>query len=151
MDHIEKILDFAIRQEEAEANFYQGMAKRAESADLRRMLLEHAEQERDHKNKLEAILASHRIPGGNRRFANPDLRIADYAVADSIGTGELNYQDALILAAKREQAAERLYRDLAQQAADAETAALFTFLAEQESKHRHQIEVDYDDDILKEG
>ncbi|MBF0610048.1 MAG: ferritin family protein [Magnetococcales bacterium] len=150
MDRFIEVIEFAIQQEESEAEFYEMLATRAESQAVRNVLLDHAKQEWEHKARLQEILASHRLPGGGRRFRDPDLQIADYTVAAPVAEGELGYQDALILAAKREKAAERLYRDMASQTDDPQTANLFLFLAEQEAKHRHQIERDYDD-MQKEG
>ncbi|MGN7613595.1 ferritin family protein [Magnetococcales bacterium HHB-1] len=151
MDTFEAIINFAIRHEENENQFYRNLAEKAESKDLKKHLLEHAAQELEHKKHLEKILKQHRLPNGQYRYPDPDLKIANYTLAVDPPTETIGYQDALILAAKQEQEAERLYRDLAKTAQDKELKETFIFLAEQEAKHRHQLETEYDDEILTEG
>jgi rubrerythrin len=79
-----------------------------------------------------------------------DLKIAEYLV-DVKPTANMSYQDALILAMKKEKAAFRMYTKLAQQAEDPEVKALFFNLAQEESKHKLAFEIEYDDYILKDN
>lgn len=152
MNDFETIIRFAISNEVADATFYTRMAEKAESKDLRNLLLEHAQQENDHQARLEEILVNHRLPTPpDRRIPEADLHIADYAVPQGDADPSLSYQDALLQAAKREQAAQKLYTDLANQHPDPAIQAIFRFMAEQKARHRNQLEREYDDQILKEN
>ena len=64
---------------------------------------------------------------------------------------DISYQDALILAAKKEKAAFRLYTKLSDLAQDTELKQLFAALAQEEAKHKLRFEVEYDDFILEEN
>jgi rubrerythrin len=77
-----------------------------------------------------------------------DLRISDYVVASAPGP-DISYQDALILAMKKEKAAFRLYNDLAGLADDEGLRDLFLALAQEEAKHKLRFEVEYDERFLK--
>ncbi|HIJ83001.1 MAG: rubrerythrin [Magnetococcales bacterium] len=144
MNTFEDAIRFAINHEEEEAKFYEGMAKRSTSEDQKKAMLAHADEEYDHKRRLEAILANKRLPVSSRITADPDMKVAEMLVVKDRG-GNIGYEDALILAAKREKQASRFYRALADTAPNPELAEIFSFLAEQEAKHGKQIEQKYDD------
>ncbi|MBF0295196.1 MAG: ferritin family protein [Magnetococcales bacterium] len=146
MHSFEEIIQFAIHHEEEEAAFYREMAERSKTPDQREIMLAHAREEEDHKRRLEAIMSMGRLPsGGRRRFPDPDLKIADYLVAEDRPEGLIGYEESLLLAAKREKRAQRLYRDLANQVTEVELRTALLFLAEQEGKHANALEQEYDD------
>lgn len=147
----EDIILYAIEQEEVEHSFYLHLSSLTSTADLKQMLLYHAQQEKEHVAKLQQVLSRHRLPNASRTQANPDLRIADYVVPSPSDPTTLSYQDALILAIKMEQANENLYRDLAGMSTSDDNRTLFTFLMEQERKHRDMLEREYDDNILQQN
>ena len=68
----------------------------------------------------------------------------DYLV-DVTPSSDMGFQDALILAMKKEKAAFRLYSDLAAVAADERIRDLFRALAQEEAKHKLRFELEYDD------
>ncbi|MBF0147094.1 MAG: ferritin family protein [Magnetococcales bacterium] len=140
----EDAIRFAIRHEEEEARFYEGMAGRSRSEDQKQAMLAHAAEEYDHKRRLESILANGRLPVSTRIVADADMKIAEMLTVEDRG-GHIGYEDALILAAKREKQASRFYRLLADTTSAPELAEIFSFLAEQEAKHGKQIEQKYDD------
>ncbi|MBF0460954.1 MAG: ferritin family protein [Magnetococcales bacterium] len=148
MHSFEEVMRHAIQHEDAEAAFYQEMAARSKSAEQRDIMLEHARQEGDHKRRLQEILANDRLPSpGVRRFPDPDLKLSDYLVVDERPVVSLDYQEALLLAAKREKKAQKLYQDLAALAETPEVRAALVFLAEQEGKHAQALEQAYDDTL----
>jgi rubrerythrin len=63
----------------------------------------------------------------------------------------MNYQDALVLAMKKEKAAFRLYLDLANEVQSEDQKDLFLALAQEEAKHKLRFEIEYDEVVLKEG
>ncbi|MBF0142415.1 MAG: ferritin family protein [Magnetococcales bacterium] len=150
MNSFEEVIQHAMDHEEKEAQFYRELAGRAESADVREAMMAHAREEEEHRRHLEKIMANHRLPSGKRRYPDPDLKISDYAVVSTSASGPLSYEEALLMAAKKEKMAERLYRDLARKATDPELRKVFEFLADQESSHGKRLEQQYDD-TLKEG
>ncbi|MHC4750898.1 MAG: ferritin-like domain-containing protein [Planctomycetota bacterium] len=106
-----------------------------------------AKEELGHKAKLEAIKQGKEIQAA----ANvTDLRIADYTV-DVEPAPDMSYQDALILAMKKEKAAFRLYLALADQVEKADQKSLFLSLAQEEAKHKLRFEIEYDDVVLSQN
>ena len=144
----DELLDFAIQGEQEAHDFYMDLAERVERPAMKKLLTQFAREELGHKAKLEGIKK------GARSFAPAkkvvDLKIGDYLV-DVDPTATLTYQNALILAMKRERAAFRLYTDLAAHAEDAEVKQIFEGLAQEEAKHKLRFEVEYDDMILTEN
>ncbi len=63
----------------------------------------------------------------------------------------MDYQNALILAMKKEKAAYRLYLNLAAVAEAEELTNIFLYIAQEEAKHKLRFEIEYDDVVLKEN
>ncbi|MBF0127383.1 MAG: ferritin family protein [Magnetococcales bacterium] len=145
MHSFTEVIRFAIRHEEAEAQFYREMAERSRTPDQKEIMLDHARQEEDHKRRLLIILENDVLPMGERRFPDPDLKLSEYLMIGEHPTGQIGYEEALLLAAKREKKAHKLYQTLATQAQDPVLKAALTFLAEQEAKHANALEQEYDD------
>jgi len=144
----DELLDFAIQGEQEAHDFYMDLAERVERPAMKKLLTQFAREEAGHKKKLEGIKK------GNRSFPYADdvvdLKIADYLV-DIEATGDLTYQEALILAMKREKAAFRLYMDLAALTADKDLKIVFQSLAQEEAKHKLRFELEYDERVLGEN
>ena len=146
--NINEILDFAIGEEQAAVDFYLQLAAQSKNQQTKKVFEEYAEEEMRHKANLLSIKES-----GNFRLPDEkvrDLKIAEYLV-DVRPSANMSYQDALILAMKKEKAAFRMYTALAMQAEDPSVKALFENLAIEESKHKLSFEIEYDDFILKEN
>ena len=79
-----------------------------------------------------------------------DLKIGDYLV-DVEPTADMDYQQVLIVAMKKEKAAFRLYSDMAAATNDESLKELLLFLAQEEAKHKLHFEIEYDDVVLKEN
>jgi rubrerythrin len=76
-----------------------------------------------------------------------DLKMSDYLVDVEIND-DLDYQEALIVGMKREQAAFNLYSDMAANVTDEAIRDLFQGLAKEESKHKLYFESEYDERVL---
>jgi rubrerythrin len=143
----EDLLDFAIEREQEAHDFYVDLAGRAEQPDVKELLTQFAREELEHKKKLEEIKS------GSRSFPAAkdvtDLKISDYVVEVEPGS-KLNYEDALILAMKREAAAFSLYADLSKLAGDEELKRIFLALAQEEAKHKRRFELEYREASLDE-
>ncbi len=145
MKTFEEIIRFAMQHEDDEAAFYESLAERSKSQDQKNALMAHAEEEREHKRHLERILERGSLPGGTFTTPDADMKLAETLVSRAADSGNIDFEDALIMATKREKSAEKLYRSLAEQAGDAELQKTLFFLADQEAKHANQLEREYDD------
>ncbi len=143
-----EVLDFAMECEQESVDFYSELAANATQAHMREVFEGFAREEKGHKARLQAIKDGKIVAPPAKKIA--DLKVGDYLVADE-PTPNMNYQDALILAMKKEKAAFRLYSDLAAIADDGETSAIFATLAQEEAKHKLRFEVEYDEAILTEN
>ena len=146
LDTVDKILDFAIRQEEKAAQFYTELAGKMPHKHMKEALLSFAEEEKGHKAKLMQIKSGKQIQAAEKMIL--DLKIGDYLV-DAEPSSDIDYQQALILAMKAEKAAFRLYNDLASATDDPTLKAALLGLAQEEAKHKLRFEIEYDEEILK--
>ena len=145
--NFEEVIKFAIAREEDAVEAYGSMSEKAKSPGLKELMLELQEEERNHKKLLLEM-----TPG---KIANLkpekvlDLKISDYLVEEPAGP-EMNFQDLLIFAAKKEQSAVLLYSKLKDSTDDADLQKLFEFMAEQEKAHKFKLEVQYEEHVLEE-
>lgn len=142
----EHILDFAIAREEEAAEGYRQLAQQSEHAELRRLFEEFAQEEVVHREKLMLVKTQKLLlPSQDHLF---DLRVKDYT-AEGIPGHEGDYQQALLFAIRKEKAARKLYRDLAECTDNEQLHTLFLALSEEEGKHQQQFERYYDTYFLK--
>ena len=147
LDSFEDVLDFAIEREMEAVQFYTDLAQQMKNPSMRDVFETFAKEEQGHKTKLEAIKLNKEVQSAKNVV---DLHIADYVVEVEPGP-EMDYQDALVLAMKKEKAAFRLYLELANQVANEEHKSLFLSLAQEEAKHKLRFEIEYDEVVLKEN
>ena len=148
LSSVDKILDFAIGQEEAAAEFYTEMARKMSEKRLQAVFLEFAREEMGHKAKLLQVKQGKQLLPSEQRVL--DLRIGDQ-LADVPPTGDVEYQQALIIAMKAEKAAFRLYSDLASATDDPTLKQTLLALAQEEAKHKLRFELEYDDKFYQEN
>ena len=148
LDTVDKILDFAIANEERTAEFYTFLANRMTNEHMKEAFLSFAEEEKGHKAKLLAVKEGGQMLSAEQRVL--DLKIGDYLVEFGLSV-DLDYQEALILAMKAEKSAFKLYSDLASATDDPPLKATLLGLAQEEAKHKLRFEVEYDDEFLKEN
>jgi rubrerythrin len=145
MNSVDEILDYAIDQEQQAADFYANLAGRAEKAGMKEILLEFAAEEQRHKERLLAVKnGDHELTPEQEVL---DLKISDYLV-EVDATDDISYQDALIVAMKRERAAYELYRDMAEKIPEGRLREVFEGLAKEEAKHKLFFESEYDERVL---
>jgi rubrerythrin len=142
------VLDFAIANEEEASSFYSELAVSAANPAMREIFSQFALEEQGHKAKLLIVKRGKEVLGGPRKVA--DLRIGDYLVEITPYPG-MSYQEALIVAMKKEKAAFRLYLDLSEAVADAGLRETFLNLAMEEAKHKLRFELEYDERVLREN
>jgi len=145
---IDDILDFAIGEEEKAQAFYEEMAGKSESSAMKEVFSGFALEEKGHRAKLIAVKEGKIEEPFAGKVA--DLKIGDYLV-EMEATPETSYQEALIIAMKKEKAAFKMYSDMASSVKDENLENLFLGLAQEEAKHKLRFEVEYDDNILTEN
>ena len=145
MNTVDEILDYAIDQEQQAADFYADLAGRAEKAGMKDVLLEFSAEEKRHKERLLAVKTGERELTPEQEVL--DLKISDYLV-EVDATDDISYQDALIIAMKRERAAYELYSDMAEKIPAGNLREVFVGLAREEAKHKLFFESEYDERVL---
>ncbi len=146
---VDEILDFAIDQEQQAADFYTELSGRMDRPWMGKIFLEFAKEELGHKKKLMDIKAGKLLLASEKKVL--DLKIGDYLVDVETTGVKLDYQQALVIAMKKEKKAFKMYTDLAEAADDANIRTVFLSLAQEEAKHKLRFEIEYDDVIMSEN
>jgi rubrerythrin len=133
---VEEVLRNAIQSEVETRAYYQRMAERAGSAEVRKRLLQLADGELVHRAKLER---KYRETIGN---APPDPEPVTVEIPSEIVN--LDLPRALKLALERERDSESHYRFMAERVPETELGRLFMELAETEWKHKTDLQAEYD-------
>jgi rubrerythrin len=142
------ILDFAIKSEQEAVEFYSALAGNAKNTEMVATFEQFAKEEMGHKAKLMKIKDEGTFEVRSAQIV--DLKIADYLV-DIEASPNMSYENALIVAMKKEKSAFRLYNDLAAKAPNSNMRNIFLSLAQEESKHKLRFEIEYDDFVLREN
>lgn len=149
---IEQILRQAIRFEESAYAFYTSAVEMVERPHIREVLLDMANQEVKHKERLQALLDgdTERIIAVRKRGQIQDLKLAEYLVPRELDAGA-GLQDVLIVAMHREKSSHEFYTALASISSDNAAQSLFDFLAQEELAHKNRIETLYDEIVYQEN
>jgi rubrerythrin len=142
----DEVLEFAIDREIEANQLYSDLAQQTANVAMKKVFEGFAKEELGHKAKLEAMKAN-RTTMPTEKVT--DLKIADYVV-DIEPQPNMDYQDALILAMKKEKASFHLYTDLAEVVENQAQRETFLSLAQEEAKHKLRFEIEYDAKVLKE-
>lgn len=149
-DKFNEIIDFAIDREKEAVRFYQDLQKKAKFAQQLDMLKDLEQMEKGHIKILDGFRKKGAKKVKPKEKEIQDLQISDYLV-EKEPTEDMDYQDILIIAMKREEASTKLYKDLAQKVGDEESQKLFERLSQEEAGHKLKFETLYDEEILKEN
>ncbi len=141
------ILDFAIKKEEEAIDLYTHALQMAEHSSSKKMFEELKEMEKSHKRMLEKMDAE-RVMGSEIEDV-PDLKISDYLL-DVEFSPDMNYQEILTLAMKREESSVKLYTHMKNKFGHPELRKLLNRLIQEEKKHKLRLEKEYDERILTE-
>jgi len=143
-----EVINFAISGEKEAIKFYQELQEKVKFQAQIEMLKEFEDMEKGHVAILENIR--------NKGFEKieikevTDLHISDYII-DIVPTEDMNYQDILIIAMKKEEKANKLYIEMANNFPGTELEQLFRRLAVEEAEHKLKFEKLYDDEVLREN
>jgi rubrerythrin len=141
-----EIIQFAIQREIESMDFYDKASKIVKHSGTKDLFLDFMKQEEGHKKKLEEVQAGKIVLGKIEKI--PNLKISDYMVETELKP-DISYGDILRVAMKREERSVKLYTDLNEKNQDENLKNLFTFLIQEESKHKYYVEKLYDDEVLK--
>ncbi len=144
-ENIESILDFAIENEQEAVDFYNNLSAQVTNDDMKQTFAQFAREEMQHKARLLNIKTTGQNDLKVEKVA--DLKIADYSVSAKPSPG-MTYQDALLLAMRKEKAAFKLYMTLSEKVNNKALKELFLGLAMEESKHKLRFELEYDENVL---
>ncbi len=145
--NFKEIIQFAIKREEDAIRIYGEMAEKTKMPGLKKLLIDLQSEEKNHKRMLEN-LSQEKLKSYEVKKV-PDLKITDHLLEEPIEP-EMNFQELLIFAAKKEQKAADLYSELASQAVDADMKKTFEFMVQQEKSHKLKLEKEYEDHVLDE-
>ena len=141
-DSFDEILEFAIKREQEAYEFYIELATKMERRHMQSVFQDFAHEELGHKAKLLGIKKG-AISGSVTRNVI-DLKIGDYLVDVEPGQ-DIDYQQALVIAMKREKMAYKMYLDLADRIDDQNLKNIFIMLSNEEAKHKLRFELEYDE------
>lgn len=142
VDSNQQALEFAIAKEVEAYHFYLALADRVEDPKMRKVFEGLADEEVEHKAKLELevmklgrTVATEQTPGRSSD---------EYILADRALLLDMDYRDMLLLAMEKEDAAFRIYVTLAGSVSDEESREMLLALAQEEVKHKLRFEAEYD-------
>jgi rubrerythrin len=139
-DRFSEVITFAIEKEQEAVDTYtiaSGIVRRT-----------NVREKEAHKRKLMGIQGAP-VPSSSVRDV-PDLKLADFSDNVRISP-DMDYQQVLTVAMKREQKAHNLYTTLASNTSDPELRSLFEHLAHEEARHKLALEKEYDEHVLTEN
>jgi len=147
---IDDIVDYAIEKEIEAAIFYEEAARNIELAGASQVLKGYAAEERKHEQILRD-LKENKAKITQYKFEKiQDIKRSDFLV-EMTYRSDMNYEELIRLAMKREEKANKLYLTLVQSTDDDEHAQFFQMLAQEELKHKNSLEKLYDDYMTQFG
>ena len=135
IDSVDEILEYAIAREVEANQLYMYMAKRMENPEMSKVCEEFAKEELEHKAKLELEVMK-------RGQVVSDFDISDYMM-DVGNEMDMDYEELLVFAIKKEEISVSLYTDLAAVVKDKESRETLLSLAQEETEHKLRFETEY--------
>ncbi len=144
----QEILEFAIAKEVEAHHFYMALAGRVDNRGMGKVLEDLAEEELEHKRKLELEITKlgKTVPTG-LQAGRPSK---DYILADEGAVLDMDYKDVLLLAMEKEEASFRIYVNLIGTIEDEQSQEVLMAMAQEEVRHKLRFEAEYDA-LLKEA
>ena len=137
---LDEVWDYAIAREIEAHNFYKKLSAWAERPEVAKVFEDCAADESRHKIRLGALRAG--------EVAMQAEEVGNLGIADRVKIGEpevnMTYAEALLVGMQKEKNAFRFYTDLASISRDREVKRTLSMLAQEEAKHKLQLEIEYD-------
>lgn len=147
---ITEVIDFALERERESQDMYLDYARKTDRIGFRQLLLSMADMEKEHENKLKELKERKDQASLLSAAQSIKARLTDFMVPAEFSP-DMDYEDFLVLIIKREEKAQKLYEELESLAANTEMKELFSWLAEEEKKHKAWAQDRYDLEILKDN
>ncbi len=143
---VKEVIKQAAQQEDKAYKFYMDALKFVKDAAAQLWLKELAGEEIKHKEMLQNFDASKVKKFKPEKIQ--DLHITEYLVDKDISEVK-DFQDVLIVAMKKEQKSYNFYVGMAKSTDNPEMKNLCKILAQEELKHKHKLELYYDDNVYQ--
>ena len=137
-----EILQLAIAKEVEAYNFYLAIADHVADQNMREEFIELAKEELIHKEKLELELM--KIGRTTIVEQNPIRSERSYIVSNNPAPLDMDYKDMLLLAIEKEEAAFKMYVNMAAGVKDEKSREMIMSLAQEEVKHKLRFQTEYD-------
>lgn len=144
----EEIIDYAIEKELDEIEFYSEIANRMDRKNVKSLFRNIALEKTARMLRLEKMKDS---KYGLDLDDIQDMKIAGSLLDVDETKNDLSYQDALIIAMKKEKAKFKFYLNMAENAENKECKDAFMVLANEEARQKLRFEIEYDEHILMEN
>lgn len=144
----EEIIDYAIDKEMNEIEFYSDLAERMDRKNVRQLFKNIALEKTARMLRLEKMKDLKMEFDVNEI---QDLKIAGSLEDVDYTKSDLSYQEALILAMKKEKEKFKFYSSMAETAVNKECRDTFLALANEEARQKLKFEIEYDEFILVEN
>ncbi|MFP4528477.1 MAG: ferritin family protein [Candidatus Kapaibacterium sp.] len=143
----QEIINFAIELEEQAAARYKDMRSMTKYDSSIKMLKDLERMEREHADTLRN-LDKQEVEDYTRRDI-PDMKIGEM-MAETPPQKNMTYQEVLAHAIKSEEHSKKLYEGLAANSPSEGLRNAFLKLADEEARHKLELETIYDNEIMRE-
>jgi rubrerythrin len=139
-----EMLEFAIYREIEACNFFLALAGKVDKPHIRELLEELADEELEHKAKLELEImkTGKTVPAEQDSFK--PLAVDDYVQTDNPSLLDVDYKDVLLMCIEKENASFRTYVNIMAKIDDKPLQDMLMAMAEEEIKHKLRFEAEYD-------
>ncbi|MCF7825644.1 MAG: ferritin family protein [Candidatus Marinimicrobia bacterium] len=143
---MDDIMEMCINQEQQAIDLYSLARDQARDESSRQKFQELVDMETAHKVALRNFELENFI-----ELPPADLKVTDYLM-EPVLKDNMTTQEIIILAAKREDKTARMYQDLADHFNfDKNLNTFFQMMADEELRHKHSLETEYENEFLQEG
>jgi len=144
--NMDQIMEMCIDQEQQAIDLYAMARDQAKDDASKQKFQELVDMETEHKVSLRNFELEKYI-----ELPPANLKVTDYLM-EPLLSDNLNTQEILIIAAKREDKTAKMYQDLADHfASDSELNTFFQMMSDEELRHKHDLETEYEKEYLQEG
>ncbi len=138
----DEILKIAIEKEVEAYNFYLALANHVADQRIREAFEELAQEELEHKDRLELeVIKTGKTIASEQNPLRPER---SYIVSNDPSPLDMDYKDLLMLAMEKEEAAFRIYVNLASSIQDEKSRDVVLALAQEEVRHKIRFQNEYD-------
>lgn len=130
------IIEFAIGHEVKAYRLYMDLSKMMIYSEIRELCRELAEEELEHKVKLEKESAK------RCKLLSP-VNLSKYNILNSDVNIFKHHIEIFIFAIQKEETSIQLYKDLAALVTNEDSRQLFLWLVQQESEHKRRVQYEY--------